>query len=116
VLEQKIEELTQAVVALTERLATNNQSDAYRKAKAIEDEPEMTEATPSSTPVEAANDAIYDMESVKKMVTDLAKDTANHKALQNLLKDHGASVVSKLPEDKLQAFGEAVNSMMQEAS
>lgn len=114
-LEQKIEQLTQAVITLTERLASNNQSDAYRQAKAIEAEPPVkpTPAKVEAVPTTAANDATYSLEDIKSLATEVG-----HKQPQQfmpLLNRFDLKKVSMLDEAKYVEFAKACKDILAEA-
>ena len=111
-LEQKIDELIVAINALTQRLETNNQSDAYRQAKAIEAEPAPTPAPKAAKPTTAANDPTFD--DCKQLVLKF-QDPKQTAALGDLLKGMGVSRLSELSEDAYPAFYKDASAILKEA-
>ena len=114
-LEQKIDELIVAINALTQRLETNNQSDAYRKAKAIEDEPELPTLKTETVSVktEAANDPTLD---------DLLKLGVNFstppqiKSIVSLLDSFGAKRIQELDKASYGKFYKDASALLEQAS
>lgn len=114
-----VTENNKLLAALIERLATNNQSDAYRQAKAIEAEPEVAaQATKTEEPqsVEAANDESYSTSKAGELATSWAKlDRAE--LLDTLKNEFGDGMtIGKMDAEQRKKFGKMATARLAEAS
>ena len=112
-LEVKVEALTNAVIALTTRLETNNQSDAYRQAKAIEAEPTplpVAKTEKVEVAATAANDATFDD------CKQLALQFRDPSVLSDFLKTLGVNRVSELKETQYPEFLSGASALLKKAS
>ena len=113
-LEVKVEALTNAVIALTTRLETNNQSDAYRQAKAIEAEPTplpVAKTEKVEVAATAANDATFD--DCKQLAMKFHRDPS---VLSEFLKTLGVDRVSDLKETQYPEFLSGASELLKKAS
>lgn len=110
-LESKIDVLIQSLDQINERLAINNQSDKYRQAKAISDEP-LNELPNQAVEQEVAQDieTSYDLETCKTLAIKLAKNTPD--ALVKVLEKFKAARVTELKTDQLNAFGAEIEALL----